>query len=105
MATSAGTADSGAGAATAAGSKTAWQQAMTAQSDIGAFAGFGVAPSWQEAVISAAGAVAIQWTTGDQVAASNAAISAKRGIADSIADAAGDRKGARDITRRAPPPG
>lgn len=92
MAASAGIADSGAGIATAAWSRTAWQQTMTAQFDIGAFAGFGVASSWQEAVTSVVRAVAMQWTTGDQLAASSAAINAKRGIADSIADPGSKRK-------------
>lgn len=96
-ATSTGT-DSGAGATSAAESRTVWQQTMAAQFDIGAFAGFGAAPSWQAAVCLAPCAVARQWAAGDQVAARKAAISAMRGIDDSIADAAGDIKGLNPFT-------
>lgn len=87
MAASAGTADSGADVVTAAGSRVAWQQVMTAQFDIGAFDGFGAASAWQEGAASAARAVARQCTSGDQLAARNAAISANRLIADRVADA------------------
>ncbi len=72
---------------------------MAAQSDIGAWAGFGVASVWQEAVVtSAARAVAMHWKTGDQLDASNAAISTNRIIDDSIADAAGDIKDLIDMS-------
>lgn len=82
---------------TAAGSRTAWQQVMTAQFDIGAFDGFGAASAWQEGAASAARAVARQCTSGDQLAARNAAISAKRLIGDRIADAVADIKGRRGV--------
>lgn len=55
---------------------------------IGACDGFGAASAWQEGAVTAARAVSRQRTSGDQPAARNAAISAKRLMADRIADAA-----------------
>lgn len=94
-----GAEDSGAGATIAAGSKEAWQQAMTAQSaGIGARAGLGAAPPWQEASGSAAPDAARQCAAGDQPAASSAVIRARRVIPDRIADAALARKGTNQLT-------